>query len=180
MKFTRNNLSAMLLMLALLGSGLLTGCGYHLRGALVLPDNLKTMAIQADSREFKLVETLSRTMRAAGVSVAQKASADVSAIKIHQVEEVRDTGSIDSRGNAIKYELTYQVTYSVVDEDGKTLLPIDQVKMRKTYDYDQTDPVQSDREEQIVYEDLRREVSARILRDIGRKLRVTRTKEASS
>lgn len=170
----------LLWILALIATGLLTGCGYHLRGALVLPDNLQTMAIEADQREYELVEVLSQTMRGAGVNVAPRAAEDVSAIKILAVSDTRDTSSIDRSGNVVKYELKYEVSYSVVDKNGQVLLPAESIKLRKTYDYNQADPVQSDREEQVILEQLRRDVSARILRNIGSKLSQPKTQTDGS
>jgi len=119
--------SSMTLMILIL----LSACGYHLRGALQLPEALKKIYIQGASAELK--QAITTTFRSAsGSIVTNPADAGMVLNVIHE-DYQRRTISLNADGYSNEYELIYQVTFEMLDSQGAELVAEQTVKLSKAY-----------------------------------------------
>jgi LPS-assembly lipoprotein len=66
-----------------------------------------------------------------------------------------------------KYELILQVRFSLTARDGKLLIPPALLIVERLYDYDSSNLVGSDAEEELLRQEMRAEIADSIIRRIG-------------
>lgn len=110
---------------------MLTACGYHLRGALELPEALKKMYVKGDSPE--LAAAFERTFR--GTSGELVATAGEAGMILNVLDEFyqRRTISLSSTGYSNEFELTYRLNFDLLDGEGNTLVSNQTIEVMKTY-----------------------------------------------
>ncbi len=110
---------------------LLSACGYHLRGAIELPEALKKVYVRGASPE--LAEAIAYTFRsAAGSLVATPSDAGMILNVIHE-DYQRRTISLSNTGYSNEYELVYRLTFDLQDNKGNILAAEQTVDASKTY-----------------------------------------------
>ncbi len=114
----------------LLVAVLLSACGYHLRGAVELPEALKKFYVRGASPE--LAEAIVYTFRAAGSLVATPREAGMILNVIHE-DYQRRTISLSNTGYSNEYELVYRLTFDLQDNKGNILAAEQTVDVSKTY-----------------------------------------------
>ena len=110
---------------------LLSACGYHLRGALQLPEALKKVYVYGASPD--LMQALTYSFRASlGTLVATPAEAG---IILHVINEdyQRRTISLSNAGYSNEYELVYRLTFALQDRDGNILATEQTVSASRSY-----------------------------------------------
>ncbi len=110
---------------------MLTACGYHLRGALELPEALKKMYVKGASPE--LSAAIERTFR--GTSGELVATADEAGMILNILDEFyqRRTISLSSTGYSNEFELIYRLSFDLLDSEGHTLVSNQTIEVMKTY-----------------------------------------------
>ncbi|MEO0367458.1 MAG: LPS assembly lipoprotein LptE [Pseudomonadota bacterium] len=155
------NLLAMLLLAASL-----TACGFHLRGNIPLPENIQNMQIRAPEGTFK--DELEDILVNAGANiVADRRSADV-VLRVLKAESERDVGTLNERGLANSYDLTFTVRYELVGRGGTIVKEETRVKEQRRYDFDPTLVIETESEERALQEDMEQDVALKIVRQLSR------------
>ena len=110
---------------------MLTACGYHLRGALELPEALKKMYVKGASPE--LSAAIERTFR--GTSGELVATTDQAGMILNILDEFyqRRTISLSSTGYSNEFELIYRLSFDLLDSEGHTLVSNQTIEVMKTY-----------------------------------------------
>lgn len=142
--------SSLLLIMALL----LSACGYHLRGALQLPEAMKTIYVSGASAE--LATAIAETFRSAsGELVASSADAGV-ILNVIKEDYQRRTISLSSTGYSNEYELVYRLTFDLLDKNGDELASKQTIESSKTYYNEQSSEtlISKDNEEAMLREEL--------------------------
>ncbi|WP_428356740.1 LPS assembly lipoprotein LptE [Methyloprofundus sp.] len=117
-----------LLLVALL---MLTACGYHLRGAIDLPEALRKMYVQGASPE--LSAAIDRTFRStAGELVARPEDAGMILNVLDEYYQ-RRTVSLSSTGYSNEYELIYRLTFDLLDSKGAELVSNQTIEVTESY-----------------------------------------------
>lgn len=149
-----------------LSLGLATGCGFHLRGQINLPDSLNTMYVKAPQVELR--DELAEALEATGATVVKSPTADSATIQIERARYRREVRTVDDRGKSTGYILFLDVDYSVVDAKGETLVKSTRTSARRDYTFDDTQALVAQRQEEILREELREDASQAILRRLAR------------
>ena len=159
-------MKARILIIALTAT-LLSGCGFHLRNALNLPANLGPVRVLAADRYSPLSEMLADGLQRAG---AQAAAADATeGVATLQVvsEQWADTPiSNDQSGRAQEYALRYAVIFSLHRADGSVAVPQQVVELSRDYLAPAVDSIGKASEREMLVKELRRDMSAAILRRV--------------
>ncbi len=143
----------------------LSGCGFHPRGAVSLPQAMAVTHIQGPDAFSVLVTDLERQLRSAGVQVSpQREGAAV--LRIEETEVNRRVLSVDLSGKAREYELFQQLSFTVVDSENRELVPRQDLALRRDYVFDATDVLGKVNEDEVVRQDMERELARRILQRI--------------
>ncbi|MCF7969899.1 MAG: hypothetical protein K9L22_01885 [Methylococcaceae bacterium] len=110
---------------------LLTACGYHLRGAIQLPEALKKIYVRGASAE--LSNAIATTFRSAsGELVTTEADAGM-ILNVINEDYRRRTISIDSSGYSNEYDLVYRLTFDLLDNQGVVLVAAKTIEVSKSY-----------------------------------------------
>ena len=149
-----------LLIAAIIGTG---GCGFHLRGTVQIPPELKTIQLQSANPNSSLTKTLISYLTNAHVKITE--SAPVRLILSGEKEEKR-TASYTSRAKTAEYELIQSVTFEVTSQKGKNLASPQTLSVRKTYNYNDRKIVGMSEEEDLLRKEMNSELAAGIFRSL--------------
>ncbi|MEC8452297.1 MAG: LPS assembly lipoprotein LptE, partial [Pseudomonadota bacterium] len=102
---------------AVLGTVLVTGCGFHLRSSPSLPDDINTVAIESARAHAPLARALDKRLNVYGLSSVSvdKTSRSNQNVNIYLLPEKleRQLLSVYPSGQVAEYELIYVVRYRV-------------------------------------------------------------------
>ena len=145
---------------------LLNGCGFHLRGAIVLPESLSTVSIQGTTEYSELGRVLYRSLRRAGVSIVPEDEA-VLHLQILRNEIQRRVLSVDANGKANEYELKHLLRYTATDRQGAPVLREQDISTTRTYRFDPNSLLAKGDEEQTLRKDIIRSSAQQMLRQLS-------------
>jgi LPS-assembly lipoprotein len=146
---------------------LCAGCGFHLRNAITMPADLNPVRVIAPDPYSPLAESLADAMQRAGAQPADDALEQATTLHILS-EQWGDTPiSIDELGRAQEFSLRYAVIFTLVDAAGATVVPQQAVELSRDYVAPPADSIGKTSERELLARELRREMSAAILRRIG-------------
>lgn len=118
----------------LLITGLLSACGFHLRQGVELPENFRATALQGVSEYSELALAFKRSFYSAGNELVEKSEAQ-SILNITKNTFSRRVLSVDRNGNPSEYELTYQLSATLLDSDNKEIMPEQSIRLFRSYRY---------------------------------------------
>ena len=148
---------------------MLAGCGFQLRKELVLPSQLATLRIEAADLNSGLVRNLEAALRRSGAAIveADSQTAGVARLRITTAALAQRPLSVGGNGRVQEYALVYRVEFELIDASGVAHVPLQIVQQERIYSFDSGAALGSPGEEELVREELEREVVAAILRQIG-------------
>jgi len=147
----------------------LGGCGFHLRGSLGgdrLPPQMAVTYIRAPDPYGALAVDLRRALQANGVRVTRKPAQAHAVLAVLQDSAGRRVLSVGPDGRPQEYELIYTVRVELLDPKGKVLRRLPPVERTRDFLFDEAAVLGMDREQQILFDDMRRD----IVQDIVRRL----------
>ncbi len=153
------NMNRSLLFLLLL----LSGCGFHLRGTVVLPQSMhKTVIVGASGSELNY--EIESTLRNAGGEVAQSVDATTSVLTIHSQGISRKVLSVDSQGRDAEYELELLLIFSLRDPQGRVLADNEKITVNRAFSFDPNNVLAKSEEEASLRSELLRQGVEQMMR----------------
>ncbi|WP_340123267.1 LPS assembly lipoprotein LptE [Methylobacter svalbardensis] len=152
---------------------LLTACGYHLRGAFQLPENMKNVYVEGGSEP--LLEQFRQVMKSSSGQLASSRQGAGIVIKIFNEDFNRRVLSLSTRGKSNEFELGYRLDYELVNADNGLLMARQTVDIRRDYYNDQQFMIAKDNEEAMIRNEMYRQVvntivnRARVILEAGAK-----------
>jgi len=144
----------------------LSACGFHLRGAMSLPDNLDPVKVVSTDRYSPLAETLAGALTRAGAQPATPETENPAVLEL-LAEKWGDTPvSVDERGRAQEFSLRYAVVFELRNGDGTLLVPRQNVELSRDYISVPDASIGTEGERDILVRELQREMAASVLRRI--------------
>ena len=144
----------------------LSACGFHLRNALSLPPDLGPVKVTARDPYSSLVQALDRSLIGAGVPRAASDATDVATLRILSERWASTPISIDAQGRAQEYTLRYAVVFTMVDADGRDIVPQQAVELARDYLSIPTQTIGTESERDLLSREMEREMTASIIRRI--------------
>jgi len=144
-------------------SALVSGCGFHLRGSIPLPDELKVIAVSSQNAELR--EEMVSALEAAEAEVVADATTARAVLDLYQVDFERTVRTIDTRGKVTGYNLRYVVRYRVVNAEGQELRAA-RLAIKRDFNFDPGQVLQAEKEEEALREDMLSQLSQRIMRQL--------------
>ncbi|REH40474.1 LPS-assembly lipoprotein [Paraperlucidibaca baekdonensis] len=141
----------------------LSACGFALRGSYTLPGVLNPIAVIGDDSATR--KDLSASIIRAGGVIS-----DAAPLRLHLTAEriTRQTTSIDSRAKAAEYTLFFELEYQLRYPSGLPATPERIIRLRRTYQFDNTRIVGKFEEENTLIDDLRQQAVAQIMTQLTR------------
>ncbi len=155
-----------IVLIFLLTASLVSGCGFHLRGTISLPDSIRTVSVT--SPDAKLRDALVSSLESNNVIIVSGPTADSAHIKISEADFGREVRTIDERGKSTGYVLILRASYEVLDSTGKELVKPSITTARRDYNFDQEQLLSATREEELLRDEMREDVAQSILRKMSR------------
>lgn len=150
----------------------LAGCGFHLRNAVSLPADLGPVAVVSSDPYSPLGLSVARLLESAGATAADEGATEGIAKLELLSERWADTPiAIDQFGRAQEYSLRYAVVFRMVRADGTALVPQQAIEMSRDYVAPPTDAVGSNSERELLVREMRRDMSAAIMRRVDAAVR---------
>lgn len=137
---------------AILVALVLTGCGFHLRGAVDIPSHLEPIYIQSGGLVGQVIEQRLRTSAVPTTSIASEAGLTLRILAQSRSSRVV---AVDRAGKALAYALEFRVVFDAVGAGGKALIPEQQIILERTFDDNPDVAVLGKQlESDIIYQDM--------------------------
>jgi LPS-assembly lipoprotein len=150
------------LLLALLACTTLGACGFQLRGQA----NYAFQTVYINAPAFGPFATeLRRALAGAGTAtVSTTAAAAQVVVEINEVADDKQVLSLSPGGRVQEYALAKVVRFRVRDGEGREWLRPDEIVVRRTYTYDDTERLAREIQEQRLLRDMQTDAVAQIVR----------------
>ena len=156
---TLKNTLALVLMCFVLSS-----CGFHLKKASSLPDNLKTLTLKGDDEKSSLFLNLKKELKASNVELTPSAK-NVAQLYLRKESIERQTLSLFQNGQVAEYELAYGVSY-VVKRPGEKAIE-KRFELYRNYQDDPDHALAKAKELELLISEIRKQDSSRIVRELS-------------
>ena len=144
----------------------LSACGFQLRDALVLPPDLGPVKVVSVDSRSPLAESLAQALTRAGAVPATSDTQEAAVLDL-QAERWGDTPiSVDALGRGQEFSLRYAVVFELRKADGTRLVPQQTIELSRDYIAIPTQSEGTEGEREILVRELRREMTASVLRRI--------------
>jgi len=143
---------------------LLNGCGFQLRGQIVLPESLQALKLQTTNSSNSLARELKRTLKRNDIAVTENAP---TVLNILNETTRKRTIALDSRGKSGQYEITQAVSFSVTNQHKHELLPPTDIEISRSYRYSELEVSAKDEEEKLILKEINQALVRRILNSLG-------------
>ena len=148
----------------------LSACGWHMRGSMEGEDKLAMTApldlvIVAKDDHSPFVNALRESLP--GYKLNELATANANSLTLNLGSELLDrrTAGVGSDALTSAYELTLRVDYSINNASGSTITPRDtNARISRTYNYNVNNANGAAQEEELVLQEMRRELAQSVLR----------------
>lgn len=144
----------------------LAGCGFQPRAALQLPPDLGPVRVEARDPYSPLALSIERALERAGARIAADDAGDVAVLDILAERWGNTPISVDARGRAQEFTLRYAVIFELRNADDEVLVPRQATELSRDYVSVPTRAIGTDSEREILSRELRREMTAAVLRRI--------------
>lgn len=142
----------------------LSGCGFHLKKASSLPDNLKTLTLKGDDEKSSLFLNLKKELKASNVELTPSAK-NVAQLYLRKESIERQTLSLFQNGQVAEYELAYGVSY-VVKRPGEKAIE-KRFELYRNYQDDPDHALAKAKELELLISEIRKQASSRIVRELS-------------
>ncbi|MFC3033779.1 LPS assembly lipoprotein LptE [Pseudoalteromonas fenneropenaei] len=148
-----------------LGCVLLSSCGFQLKKASYIPDDLKQLVLHAEDERSALYMQLQSDLARAQVTLLTEDNAEASQLILLKDSLERQTLSLFKNGQVAQYELAYSVSYQVIRRGQE---PIEQrFELYRNYQDDPNNALAKSKELELLLSELRRQASQRIIRQLS-------------
>ena len=144
---------------------LLAACGYQLQSYDRLPAEMQQTFLQAGNHYSPFYRQLRRALDDAGITLTSDPSQATATLVISKDDTGQRLVTISAQNQPLEFEVFYEISYLVKSKDG-ALLPLQAISVTRDYTYDQTIVLGKRQEEEILREELARDLVRRVLRSL--------------
>ncbi len=155
------------LITALLSASLVSGCGFHLRGKVDLPEQLSAIYIQQKNAS-PLRLAVRDALTFAGGNVVKDKSLASATLELEDTRVTRAVRTVDLRGKATSYTLTLRTVFRVLSPTNETLLPSKIASASRKLNFNSVQVLASERESGILVKEMEKDVAQQIIRNLAR------------
>lgn len=143
---------------------LISSCGFHLKKASSLPEDLKQLTLIGDDEKSALFAYLQDELKVSNVKLvaANKQSAQ---LYLSKEQLNRQTLSLFQNGQVAEYELAYSVSYVVKRPNEKAIEK--HFELYRNYQDDPNNALAKAKELELVISEIRQHASRRIVRELS-------------
>jgi LPS-assembly lipoprotein len=150
---------------------LVSGCGFHLRGAVELAPELQELALAGVDRRSELGRELETALARNGGRLVASPEAAGAVLIVKREQVSRRVLSVAGSGQASEYELNYRLDYRFEAPPGTPRGEEQSLTQRRYYRFDPTRVLAKADEEARLVNEMRRDAIAGLLRRLNTLLR---------
>lgn len=160
---------ALKLVVVLVAIGLLSACGFHLRGSFALPEALKTVRVVSSDPHGEFTRVVKQSLQKQGANLVENDEAAV--LKLSNERFDRRVLSVSSDIEAKEYQLKYSTSFAVFDANGQVLVPSQSVQAVRDYELDAANESTRSSREARLKKQMQTELLQQIMRRIQAQLK---------
>ena len=141
--------------------GLLTACGFHLRGEYNVPFASVFLSTAGASQ---VAVTLRRELTNSPTRLMPSATGAEAQLNISEEKRERFILSLSGAGRVREYQLKLRVRYQLVDNKGAVPIPTSEIQLQRIMTYDDSQVIAKQQEEAMLYKDMEQDAANQILR----------------
>ena len=161
---TRSVKTLMQITALLLCFAFLAGCGFKLRTASVLPEDMQNLVVTANHPESQLYAQLQKNLSFSNIQTLDSKAASAE-LKLLDDKLTRRTLSLFPNGQVAEHELIYTVRYQLIREQQKPIT--NSFELTRNYQDDPDNALAKSREMELILSELRVQASNMIIRQLG-------------
>lgn len=143
---------------------LLVGCGFKLRTASVLPNDLQNLVVTANNPDSQLFAELQKSLASSNINTTDSSSSSAE-LKLLNDSLTRRTLSLFPNGQVAEHELIYTVRYQLIRDKQKPIT--NSFELTRNYQDDPDNALAKSREMELILNELRAQASNLIIRQLG-------------
>jgi LPS-assembly lipoprotein len=141
---------------------ILAACGFRPRGSVSLPADFQHIYVDAPDSIASALEVF---LNSGGANLTDAKDDADALFKVSSEEFLRRVTAVDPfTGKEREIELVYVVEFSVKLKDGTMLLAPQSVSLRRQYIFDESFAIGTQREDQVIRDEMRRDAAVSIVR----------------
>lgn len=145
---------------------LLSACGYQLQSYERMPEEMQVTYLQAPDHYSQFYRQLRRALDDAGITLTRDPGQAMATLVIAKDETGQRLVTVSAQNEPLEFEVFYKVSYLVRSINGE-LLPAQSISVTRDYTYDRTIVLGKRQEEEILREELVRDLVRRVLRSLN-------------
>lgn len=142
---------------------LLAGCGFHLQGAVKLPEGVQSVYVVAADELTPFVVALKQTLQRSGATLAAAPSSADAVLRVTRDRTGRKVLSVSARNTPQEYEVYYQVEYSI-DRAGKEVVASQPLELVRNFSFEESRLLAKDREEEVLRDAMAQDLASLVVR----------------
>ena len=142
----------------------LAGCGFQLRSDAA--SGLRAVHVSAEGASGVAVE-MRRTLAATPKGLAAQAKDAELHVRVMSETTEKTIQTLTGAGRVYDYLLRLRVRYRVTDAVGNELIAPTEFELRRVITYSETAPLAKEAEERLLFDDMRGDAAARVLRRVA-------------
>jgi LPS-assembly lipoprotein len=147
----------------LMGAAIIGGCGFHMQGAMRLPEGSRKVCMVTSDELSPFAVELRRALVASGAQLTPSAAGADTVIRVLRDRVDRRVLSVSARNTPREFEIVYVLEYAI-DQAGKELWPAQQLELRRNFSFEESQLLAKDREEEILRQAMARDLADLVLR----------------
>ncbi len=132
------------------------GCGFHLRGEAVLPQQLQTLYLQSNNPYGSFTKSLRRSLTASNVALVNSAAEANYTLRILSETITTTSATVSSSTNVKSNRLLLAVSYAIYDKKGQAIVGPETVTTQETVTLNTTQLLGASHEQQQTEQEMRR------------------------
>lgn len=142
-----------------------SGCGFHLRGARVLPFDTIYLA---GTNNNALAAELARNIRVGtNAKVVPERAGAAAVLDILTEARDREILSLNAQGRAREYTLRLRLSFRVSDGKGRDFIPPTEIAVQRDISFNESEVLAKESEEALLYRDMQTDLVQQILRRLA-------------
>ncbi|MEW6038969.1 MAG: LPS assembly lipoprotein LptE [Pseudomonadota bacterium] len=149
----------------LIGTALLAGCGFHLRGSQTSDGTGQQLFVERPGAT-RVGTRIPEIVRLTGAELSRNMVDAKGVIRILKETDERRTMSLNLGGRGNLFDLYTRVRYEVTTPQGEIIIPPQEVEVKREYFNNQLSPIGQGEEESLLRSEMEREVAETLVRRV--------------
>jgi LPS-assembly lipoprotein len=145
---------------------LVGGCGFHLQGVGRLPPVLDRTYVATADRYTDFHQSLAEALDVSGATIVTRGTDASAVVDVLHDETGQRVLSLSARNTPREYEVYYTVEYRVRAGD-RELLPPQRLTLTREYNFDETQLLAKQQEQELIRAALARELAGLVMRRLA-------------